>query len=152
MVLIQEPQVAKGKVVGLEAGKGHIISDKEGKPRACIRTSLICWKKEELTSRDLAVAMVKTNAGQLCVASLYLDYDQDVKHEGFLKLTRFCKQNNLPMIVGMDSNAHSSMWGSVDDNNRGERLEELLMELNLHVLNQGNVEYISKSRWNRYSH
>ena len=54
VVLITEPQVADDKVVGLEAGKGHIIADKVGKPRACIRTNLTCWKKKDLTDRDLA--------------------------------------------------------------------------------------------------
>ena len=54
-----------------------------------------------------------------------------------MKLVKFCKQSNLPLIVGMDSNAHSSMWGSSDDNKRGEDLEELILEQNLHVMNQG---------------
>ena len=57
MVLITEPQVVEEKVVGLEAGKGHIIADNKGKPRACIRINLESWKKEDLTDRDLAVAI-----------------------------------------------------------------------------------------------
>ena len=112
VVLITEPQVTREseRVAGLETGGGHIIALNKGKPRACIRTNLESWKKEDLTDRDLAVALVKTNEGQLCVASLYLDINLDVRHEGLVKLVRFCKQNNLPLIIGADSNAHSGMW------------------------------------------
>ena len=48
-----------------------------------------------------------------------------------------CKKKNLPLIVGMDSNTHSSMWGAEDTNDRGRELEESFFELNLVVLNQG---------------
>ena len=37
----------------------------------------------------------------------------------------------------MDSNAHSSMWGAEDTNDRGRELEEIFFELDLVVLNQG---------------
>ena len=37
----------------------------------------------------------------------------------------------------MDSNAHSSMWGAEDTNERGRELEEIFFELDLVVLNQG---------------
>ena len=43
----------------------------------------------------------------------------------------------LPLIVGMDSNAHSSMWRAEDTNDRGRELKEIFFELDLVVLNQG---------------
>ena len=55
----------------------------------------------------------------------------------FMELVRECKKRKLPLIVGMDSNAHSSMWGAEDTNNRGRELEEIFFELDLVVLNQG---------------
>ena len=137
VVMVQEPQTHKGRIIGLEAGNGYIIADSKNNPRACIRTNLPCWKQEKLTNRDMAVAIVKTAEGQLCVASMYLDIKEEVKKERFLELVTFCKQVGLPLIIGMDSNAHSGMWGSDEENKRGEQLAELLLELNLFVLNQG---------------
>ena len=42
-------------------------------------------------------------------------------------------------MIGIDCNAHSSLWGSTDVNKRGEELEELILEKNLTVANCGNV-------------
>ena len=47
------------------------------------------------------------------------------------------KKKKLPLIVGMDSNAHSSMWGAEDTNDRRRELEEIFFEHDLVVLNQG---------------
>ena len=42
-------------------------------------------------------------------------------------------------MCGIDSNAHSPLWGSKDLNKRGERLEEFVFEYGLYVENLGNV-------------
>ena len=39
-------------------------------------------------------------------------------------------------MVGIDSNAHSNMWGAEDTNERGRELEEIF-EIDLVVQNQG---------------
>ncbi len=39
----------------------------------------------------------------------------------------------------MDSNAHSGIWGCVDNNSRGEEVEDLLHEFDLAVYNVGNT-------------
>ena len=54
-----------------------------------------------------------------------------------MELVEECKKKRLPLIVGMDSNAHFSMWGAEDTNDRGRELKEIFLELGLVVLNQG---------------
>ena len=54
-----------------------------------------------------------------------------------MELVKECKKRKLPLIAGMDSNAHSSMCGAEDTNDRGRELEEIFFELDLVVLNQG---------------
>ena len=44
----------------------------------------------------------------------------------------------LDAILGIDSNAHSPLWGSNESNARGEKLEELIMEYQFSLLNRGN--------------
>ena len=53
-----------------------------------------------------------------------------------MELVKECKKKKLPLIVGMDSNAQSSMWGAEDTKDRGREIEETFFELDL-VLNQG---------------
>ena len=144
ITLITEPQTANGKVTGLN--NKSVVAASQGNPRACLTTNLPCWKHEELTCRDMAVAIVKPGTGtDLCVSSLYLDINLAVRFEGLRELTNFCKKGNLPLIVGMDSNAHSGLWGGADENKRGEELVEYLLELNLHVINEGNEYTYSKA-------
>jgi hypothetical protein len=54
------------------------------------------------------------------------------------ELVRYCENENLYLIVGCDSNAHHTAWGSTNCNGRGEALMEFLYSLNLEILNQGN--------------
>ena len=44
-----------------------------------------------------------------------------------------------PILVGMDSNAHNSIWGSSNDNSRGLELEDFLVEHQLEPFNMGNL-------------
>ena len=52
--------------------------------------------------------------------------------EKFELLVRYCEEKSLPLIVGANSNAHSTTWG-LDNNNRGLVLEELIAQNSLHV-------------------
>jgi len=51
---------------------------------------------------------------------------------------RYCENENLCLVVGCDSNAHHSVWGSTNCNSRGEALVEFLNSSNLKILNRGN--------------
>jgi hypothetical protein len=51
---------------------------------------------------------------------------------------RHCEDKNLYLIVGCNSNAHHTAWGSTNCNGRGEALIDFLNSLNLEILNRGN--------------
>jgi hypothetical protein len=53
------------------------------------------------------------------------------------ELMRYCEDEHLYLIMGCDSNAHHSAWGSTNYNDR-EALVEFLGASNLEILNQGN--------------
>ena len=103
--------------------------------------------------RDLVAVPIKYNeegAGRrLVVCSAYLPYDsKDPPPSKELEdLMRFCDKENLYLVVGCDSNAHHSVWGSTNCNSRGEALVEFLNTTNLDILNQGNEPTFSN--WGR---
>ena len=81
-------------------------------PRTCICTNLNCWRVDEFTCEDLTtVAVPSTSCKILYVASLYLDIEQPVENPIFTKLVEKCTAEQIPLIVGADTNAHGSMWG-----------------------------------------
>ena len=66
---------------------------------------------DDFTNRDIASAITRSDDGDFCVSSLYLDVEIKAENTTFMELVKECKKKKLPLIVGMDSNAHSSMCG-----------------------------------------
>jgi hypothetical protein len=74
------------------------------------------------------------------ICSAYLPYDSEnpPPTKELEDLVHYCKEANLYLIIGCDSNAHHSAWGSTNCNDRGEALVEFLGASNLDILNWGN--------------
>jgi len=51
-------------------------------------------------------------------------------------LVRYYQDEQLPLIVGCDLNAHHTVWGSTGTNRRGEKLLEYLASTDLEILNK----------------
>ena len=60
------------------------------------------------------------------------------RQKALQELVRYCENENLYLIVGCDSNAHHSVWGSTNCNRREEALVGFLNSYNVESLNQGN--------------
>jgi len=75
----------------------------------------------------------------LVVCSAYLPYDSEDPplSKEFEDLVRYCEKENLYVVVGCDSSAHHSVWGSTNCNSRGKALMEFLNTTNLEILNWG---------------
>ena len=54
------------------------------------------------------------------------------------ELIHHCERNGLKLIIGTDCNSHNEIWGSTDNNSRGEELLEFIFSTNLHICNIGN--------------
>ncbi len=55
------------------------------------------------------------------------------------KLLQYCNQHTVPPLLSVDSNAHSSVWGCEETNDRGHEMEDPLDQYELTVLNVGNT-------------
>jgi hypothetical protein len=145
MALIQEPWYRKGRIIGLNT-PGYTLFHASGtnRPRACILTmNETAWMLPGFLSRDLVAVLIKykERGAERClvVCSAYLPYDsEDPPPSKELKeLVKYCENENLYLVVGCNSNAHHSTWGSTDCNSRGEVLMEFLNSSNLEILNRG---------------
>jgi len=150
IALCQEPWTYKDKVCGMGSTDCVVHADSSlGRPRAAI----ICSKNlnavclPQFCSRDLVAVQLnivrkKINGGKMkaILASAYLPYEQnDIPSQELVELVNFCKRESIPLLVGLDANAHHVVWGSSDTNRRGRRLLEYLGINNLEILNQGNT-------------
>lgn len=106
ILLIQEPYFFKG-IKGLgNAGIIHRGGTLNEKARACIfsRRGLNCTILPQLSSNDLTACLLKYKKSgkekKLICCSAYLPYDEQVPTKELLDLIKYCKNNNLELLVG----------------------------------------------------
>ncbi len=108
--------------------------------------SMNAWKVEQFTSPDCCVVAVKISGKQVYLCSSYLDITKSVNHPDLLACIKHCNRFRIPLIVGMDSNAHSPLWQCEEANARGSDLEEMILTLNMNVMNSGHRPTFVSSR------
>ena len=143
ILLVQEPSIHKNKntISGFFGVEIHQATSKN-RIRAGIITSkdFVAWPIAEFTNADQSVIGFKSQDKTIVVASTYMPGDS-VKApppEIFKDLVKYCRDNNFELIGGSDANAHSVLWGSTANNNRGEALTDFIFTNNLHCCNIGN--------------
>ena len=152
VALIQEPWIVGNKVSGLQSQYFSLhLPPTEGKIRTCI----LCRKRTNLfllpqycTGDMTTVIHERKNGTKLVLASVYMDYNEpDPPPVVFQTLSRWTEQQKLHLVAGCDANAHHTLWGSSNINERGESLFEFLLSTNLIISNKGNhPTYFNKNR------
>ena len=141
VALIQEPYIKNNRVRGLNTIRGYSLARK-GRARAAIyvRKELETWLVEEFTDEDLCVCALEISGRTWYLASAYLDINLSIdEYQKLQSLVEFCSINSLPLVIGMDCNGHSSLWGCEEDNARGEAVEDFILMNGLEVHNIGAV-------------
>ena len=146
LALIQEPYCPFARVVGVPSNLALHVGKFGARVRAAIVTSktLGAWTLHQFSDEDMvAVGLKITNHGReelLIAASVYMPYESpDPPPTRKLQdLVDFCADRGLRLLLGCDTNAHHTQWGSTNVNNRGEALLEYILGSDLMVCNQGN--------------
>ena len=142
LVCLQEPNTHGTRVTGLDRGN-HLLYDTTAKerPRTAIYASrnLNIWPATQFTTRDLTTCVWRwPNGKEIMVSSVYMDIlNNRVADNKLLELLAFCQRNDKHLLLCADTNAHSSLWGSSDTNSRGRILEDIIIQYNLQVQNEG---------------
>jgi ribonuclease HI len=143
--------VHKGKVTTL-TNKSFILtgtSDPELQPRAAIWSSsnVDLWLNMQFSNRDIVTAIWNIeHEKQVYIASVYCDINYEPISTELRKLVEHCHSRSIPLLIAADTNAHSTLWGSNKDNDRGRTFEEFIIENSLLCLNQGAVPTFDCSR------
>ena len=148
--LVQEPSIYKSKFqnkpIGMRVFPSKFVTEN---PRAAIFAApgLKFFELPELEDRDTTVCITKVKGRNIIVASVYLDYNnKDVVTEKLKQVSDFAEENNFPLLLGMDSNCHSTMFGT-ETNSRGSKLEEFIIENGFKIENIGTTPTFRSSRY-----
>jgi hypothetical protein len=111
--LIQEPYTYKSKIrLFPNQAKVYSTDHPEG-PRACIVSSqdMDLWVVPKFTGRDITTCLWQTKKGRVYLSSVYCDILYPPISEELESLTDFCRISKKELVLGLDTNAHSSLWG-----------------------------------------
>lgn len=156
IVLIQEPWIVNKKINGFENVPCNVFYLNKGEnPRSCIVTSkdITITLLPQFCDGDTTSVMLNTGSAgsneDIVFCSAYLPYDGRDSTPGKVvsELTEFCSDSGLSLIIGSDTNAHHTLWGSSNINDRGSKLAEFLACTNLEILNIGTEPtFVTRSR------
>ncbi len=124
----------------IDRSQGVVLA--QGKlPRAALQVSkhLKPWAVDKFTDPDISTVSIKIGEKSVYVCSLYLDINLDPRNSLFVDVVRHCESEQIPLVVCVDTNAHSGLWGCADSNGRGLMLEEIIISNNLLVMNTGDT-------------
>ncbi len=140
IALVQEPNVNKEGKINLLQLPRRSFSKGQARAAVVINNDIDFWPVESLSSRDLAVVALELEEhGILMIASAYCDITLKAPNEEMVRLAQICKEGKLPLIIGCDSNAHSPIWGEMEENSRGSLFSEWIVGNDIHILNVGRV-------------
>ena len=129
--LIQEPMMYKNKL----SMQPHSCKryNHNVKPRTAIYTDMQThsWYIESLSTGDITVIQTKLKNRSTMIISCYLDINiKDVIPIELDRALNYADQHGLGVLLGMDSNAHSSSFRTTT-NKRGDQLELFRAHLKL---------------------
>ena len=102
---------------------------------------------EQWCHRDCAAALAKVDGHHILLISAYLDINFPVRTAWLDNILNMAHTKSYPVLMAMDSNAHSSLFGP-SNNARGDDLEDLILRHNLLVENVGDVPTFETRRGN----
>ena len=146
LALVQEPYCYKGTLAAIPGRADFIPSARTGGPRAAIFADKRLKIREipHLCNRDIAVGLGIIGNKQTLIISAYMDINHNIRTESFTKLLEYRQLMRLGLILAVDSNAHSTLWGH-SNNLRGTIMTEILTEYGLLLRNIGK-EYTYESQ------
>ncbi len=136
IALVQEPNMTRGRLNFVSPQYGSFCKG-TGRAAVIVNNNIAYWPVESLSGADIAVVELETNEGPVIVCSAYLDILKHPVSEELDKLVTFCERQKVALIIGVDTNAHTALWGSNDTNARGSKIEDWILSKGLYVHNKG---------------
>lgn len=155
IALIQEPWCVKGKVCGFASPSGSIFATLNvDRPRTCIYIPrrIQANMLPQFCAADITTVRISCDMGagqtDVIIASIYLPIDSKdpPPSKEMLELVDFCEAGNKHLIIGCDTNAHHTAWGSRSNNKRGKSLVDYFITTNLEIINRGDEPTFVNSR------
>jgi hypothetical protein len=135
IALIQEPPLAKNSLIKIPNPLHHLASAVNPRTAIIYNPSLDIWLIPHLSDRDCQVAIWYLGKKTIILISAYWENNSQVVPTKIIQAIKYAKKGKYDLFMGIDSNAHHRLWGSPNNNSRGDKFEELISLHNLNLLN-----------------
>ncbi|XP_054745677.1 uncharacterized protein LOC129250060 [Anastrepha obliqua] len=97
------------------------------------------WGRSDTNEHDdlTVVALEGCKDETLLFGSCYMPHDGEAPQTELRKLVETAARKKHALVVGTDANAHHTVWGSADINDRGESLFTYILQSSLEIANRG---------------
>ena len=136
--LITEPPTVRrnNKLPNVSNDDFNVFSEIKGRAAIITNKGLISWRCPQYCAPDIIVCQTTINGQLTFLVSMYLDGNNLELPPQFINL--IANKGTCSVLIGADSNAHSSLWNSATTNRRGEMVEDFIITNNLQCVNVGN--------------
>ncbi len=142
--LLQEPVVRRGTIGNVPKTHKQFVPFTKDRPRVAAllpkdlgRQTMVLGG---LSSGDSITLRSKISKDlTIILSSIYMDNTKDIPCDLVTRIASYTERENLPLIAGVDSNAHHVAWGHSSTNARGRALLQTLSANNLILCNTGNT-------------
>ena len=144
IILIQQPWAYGGsirrKLRGWKLFQGN---RKEARLRACIYVTfdMACSLMPQFSNKDVVAVRVKNvrrEGDSFVFVSACMALEEPAPPVIRKELLSFSDKDNIPTVIGTDANAHHTVWGSSNVNQRDMDALTYCASANLHFCNMGN--------------
>ena len=131
LFLTEPPRITKAnKLADIPDKIFNCFAEKSGSA-ALVTKGKTLWRYPQYCARDIVVCQTKFNNRPTYLISMYLDQDILDFPPEFREL--ILKRGDCDIIIGTDSNAHSTVWNCANTNNQGEFIEDFLIKKRPHT-------------------
>ena len=102
---------------------------------------MTCSLMPQFSNKDVVAVRVKNvrrEGDSFVFVSAYMALEEPAPLVILKELLSFSDRDNIPTVIGTDANAHHTVWGSSNVNQKGMDLLTYCASANLHFCNMGN--------------
>ncbi|XP_016659668.1 uncharacterized protein LOC107883674 [Acyrthosiphon pisum] len=133
LVLLQEPGVSQGKIVGFESYRQVHLGNNAGAAIVIMNKDIQMLNLEQYKTDYTVAVSIRTREQAVIVVSSYFKYS--LPTNVFIEQLRPILDREV-RTAGADVNGHSTLWHSPESNERGRQVENLVEDYLLHTVNQ----------------
>ena len=113
LCLVTEPYKNKCRIASRPDGSSVLVTKSTTPPRVAIfyKGNFEILMIDSLSNEDCVVGVLRDGGSSFILASVYLDINKEVTPAWLTAVCEFAEEKGWPLLLGMDSNAHSTLYG-----------------------------------------